>query len=344
MSHDNRPQPPLWIVEEDVRQLVSLNDAIDALAAGLVLEARGEAGNVDKALGQWNASSMHALGAMMPLRGYVAFKTWANTPRGAAAVLSLYSATDGALLALMEASAIGTLRTAAISGLATRQLASDDADEMALIGTGMQSPVQMAAIAAVRPLKRIRVFSPTPEKRKAFLARAEAMMGCEIVEAGSVAEAVAGAPIITLATRAREPFLTAAMVGRGAHVNAPGAILPGNAEFHQDLFDRAGLVVVDNKRNAAKASREFGERYGADAARWGDVHTLGEILDAGIGRAEGSDVTLFKPMGMGLSDLAVAALVYERATGAGLGTPLPVGTRAAPRWTAFEQQPQTMVG
>jgi ornithine cyclodeaminase len=292
---------------------------------------------VPKALGQWDASSMHALGAMAPGRGVVAFKTWANTPRGAAAIVSLYSAQDGALLALMEASAVGTLRTAAISGLATRQLAAGDADELALIGTGMQASMQLAAIAAVRPLRRVRVFSPTAEKRRAFVERARAMLDGEIVEADSVAAAVEGAPIVTLATRAKEPFLAAAMVRPGAHINAPGAILPGNAELRQDIFDRAGLVVVDNKVNAAKASRELIERYGSDSAGWSEVRTLGEVLAGGQGRPAEADLTLFKPMGMGLSDLAVAALVYERALAAKRGMALPVGLRAAPRWTPATQ-------
>jgi alanine dehydrogenase len=233
---------------------------------------------------------------------------------------------------MMEAAAIGSMRTAAISGLATSQLGSLDADELALIGTGMQAMTQVAAIAAVRPLRRLRVFSPTPEKRRAFVERASKSFDCEIFEARSVEEAVDGAPIITLATRAKEPFLMARMVAPGAHINAPGAILPDNAEFHQDVFDRASLVVVDNKSNAAKASNEFIIRYGRDPEAWTGVRTLGELVEADYVRAADTDITLFKSIGMGLSDLAVAILVYERAREMGAGKILPLGVRAAPRW------------
>jgi alanine dehydrogenase len=323
----------LWLTEENVRELVTLNDAINALAQGLALEAAGQAKNVDKALGTWDASSMHALGSMMPQGGYVAFKTWANTPRGAAAVMSLFSASNGRLLALIEAAAVGTMRTAAISGLATRFLADPSADEMSLIGTGVQAMMQVAAIAATRPLRRLRVFSPTPEKRAAFVVRARASFGFEVVESGDVAAAVVDSPIITLVTRARDPFLTSAMVARGAHINAPGAILPGNAEFERGLFERADLVVVDSVSAAQKNSREFIDYYGSDASGWSGVKTLGEILATNLRRPLGADITLFKPMGMGLSDLSVTLLAYQRAVNAGVGTTLPQGTRAPPHWT-----------
>lgn len=335
MTTDLSPSGTIWLRENDVRSLVSLNDAIDALSEGLRLEATDGAANVDKALGQWNVSSMHTLGSLMPARGYVGFKSWANTPKGAAAVFSLFSAEDGRLLALMEAGAIGSMRTAAISGLATRMLMSPGADELALIGTGMQAMMQIASIAAVLPLRRIRVFSPTPEKRQAFIARAKGMFDAEIVEAQNVEEAVADAPIITLMTRAKEPFLQSSMVTRGAHINAVGAILPGNAEVHQEIFDRTGLVVVDSKANAAKSSQEFGTRFGKDPAQWGDVLTLGEALERNAARPADADLTLFKSMGMGLSDLAVAILAYERAIREGVGTALAAGDRAPPVWHAF---------
>jgi ornithine cyclodeaminase len=311
---------------------VTLNDAIEALAEGLALEASGQARNVDKALGTWDSSSMHALGSMMPQGGYVAFKTWAHTPRGATAVISLFSATDGRLLALIEAAALGTMRTAAISGLATRYLADPVADEMTLIGTGMQAMMQVAAIAATRPLRRLRVFSPTPEKRAAFVARARACFDFEVLETDDVAAAVRNSPLVTLMTRAREPFLASTMVARGAHINAPGAILPGNAEFEQDLFERTDLVVVDSIAAAKKNSRELIEHYGSDPMAWSKVQTLGEIIQGNLRRPHNADITLFKPMGMGLSDLSVTLLAYHRAVDSGVGLSLPQGKRAPPTW------------
>lgn len=327
----------LWLSEQDVGDCITLNEAIDALQEGLLLEARSEAKNLDKALGTWGeGSSMHALGSMMPMRGYVGFKTWANTPGGAAAVFSLFSAENGALLAVMEAGLLGKLRTSGISGLATRALADADADDLALVGTGIQSFLQVAAIAATRKLNRLRVFSPTPEKRAKFVAAAKEQFSFAVEEFSSLEEAVKDAPIITLITRSREPFLSAELVAKGAHINAAGAILPGNAEFKDDLFLRTDVVVVDSIANARKASKEFRDHYGMEPEGWNAVKTLGEILLAGGNRPTNADITLFKPMGMGLSDLSVAAVVYERSLQMGLGTPLPAGPRVPPRWSAYQ--------
>ena len=326
----------LWLTERDVIDLVSLNDAIEALSQGLLLDGKGEAANVDKALGTWNGtSSMHALGSMMPRKGYIGFKTWANTPKGATAIFSLFAAENGQLLAMMEAGALGQMRTAGISGLATLALADPLADDMALIGTGAQALMQVAAIAATRRLKRLRVFSPSPDNRSAFVSRARAAFQFDVIDCGSLDDAVRGASIVTLITRAKSPFISAALIAAGAHLNAAGAILPGNAEFHQDVFERASLIVVDSLPNARKASTEFIERFGTDGAGWEGVNTLGSVLANKISRPEGTDITLFKPMGMGLSDLSVALIAYERARASGVGVPLARAQRATPKWTAL---------
>jgi alanine dehydrogenase len=327
----------LWLTENDVIGAVSLNDAIPALAAGLIAESKGEAGNVEKSLGMWNGqNAMHALGSMMPFKGYVGFKTWAHTVKGAAAVFSLFDANNGRLLAMMEAVGLGQIRTAGISGLATQAMADPDADEMALIGTGAQALMQVAAVAATRKLRRLRVYSPTPDKRTAFVAKSRAAFQFEIVNCASLEDAVENAPIVTLITRAKAPFLEPSMIAHGTHVNAAGAILPGNSEFYPSLFERATLIVVDSVANARKASAEFRERFGTDEKNWEEVKSLGAILAQHPGRSPDADITLFKPMGMGLSDLCVAALVYEQALARGTGVPLDRGQRQPPRWTAAE--------
>lgn len=153
------------------------------------------------------------------------------------------------------------------------------------------------------------------------------------MEAASVADAVRDAPIVTLVTRAAEPFLTGSMLARGALLNAVGALLPQRAEFTQDVFDRASLVVVDDLENVRQASRELIERYGTDEAAWGTLRTLGQMLEAGT-RTAAPDVTVFKAVGMGLSDLAVAELVARRAVERGTGHPLPLAARTPLRWQA----------
>jgi ornithine cyclodeaminase/alanine dehydrogenase-like protein (mu-crystallin family) len=325
--------PIIWLTGNEVSELVTLEDAIEALEEGLALEGRGEAQNVAKALGTWgDGNSMHALGSMFPGAGYVGFKTWANTRHGAGTIFELFNAETGSLMAVIEAGLLGQLRTSGISGLATKWMAKPDASEMALIGTGKSALLQVAAIAAVRPLKRLRVYSPTEEHRQAFVKNAASLLAFDVVEAATLREATQGAEIITIMTRAREPFFSAADIDRGAHLNAVGAILPKFGEFHQDIFDRASMVVVDHIPNAKIASFEFRKRYDGGGGSWDDVKELCAIIAAKTTRPADADITLFKALGMGISDLSVAKMVYERARAKGIGMEIPKPQRVQARW------------
>ena len=330
--HD-MPNPLIWLTEQDVVELVSLNDAVPALERGLSALGDGKAFNVAKALGGFgDGSSMHSLGSGAPELGYVGFKNWVHTKRGATAIYALFNAADGSIAAMIEAAALGQLRTAAMTGVGTRWLADAGADDMALIGTGTQSVTQVAAVNAVRPLRRVRVWSPTAEKRKAFAADLRQRFAFDVEEAPTVDAATRDAPIVTLVTRAKDPFLTASMLARGAHLNAVGAILPANAEFTQDVFERVDWIAVDDVTNVQRASREFIDRFGAPDADWTAVQPISDVIARGAKRPADCDVTLFKAMGMGLSDLSVALMVLERARANGIGRTLSHPVRATPRW------------
>lgn len=194
-------------------------------------------------------------------------------------MLILFDSSNGALQAIIEAFALGQLRTGGISGVATRWLAAADAAELAVIGTGKQMLAQVAAVAAVRPLRRVRVFSPNPKHRAQAVQRLQAAMRCAVVETKSVDACVDGASIITLVTRATQPFLTAAMVAAGAHVNAVGAITPERAEFAAGLFSRCGRIVVDSVPAVRKLSREFIDHFGDSEARWQTVTPLCTVAE-----------------------------------------------------------------
>ena len=138
----------------------------------------------------------------------------------------------------------------------------------AIVGTGKQALSQIGTMLAVRPIRRVQVFSPTADKRAAFVAKAREEFGIEIADCSSVEAACKGAQIVTLVTRATQPFLTPAMLEPGTHLNAVGAIAPDREEFTQDMFSRVTAVAVDNAevessptqwpagtRSASKASR-----------------------------------------------------------------------------------------
>jgi alanine dehydrogenase len=325
-------QSPLWISEADVVSLMNIGEAINALERGLLAEARGDAQNMLKTHATWGkGSTLHAIGAVFPKNGFVGTKTWAHTEGGATPLLILFDSDDGSLRAVIEAFALGQMRTGAATGVATRWLAAEGADELAIIGAGKQAITQVAAVVAVRPIRRIRVFGRNEERRAKFVARVKEEFGIDAVSAGSVAEAVADAPIIIAVTRATEPILFAEMVGKGAHVNAVGAITPERVEIASDVLERCDRVVVDTIPSAQKLSRELIEYFGAEASGWAPVKSLASVVAAGETRAASDDLTLFKSLGMGISDLALGIELYREAERRGLGRSFARPQKAAPR-------------
>src|SRR2546421_4869811 len=158
---------PLWISEADVVAMMDIRDAIKALERALLAEARGDAKNMVKTHVAWSdGSTLQAIGAVFPNEEFAGTKTWAHTRSGATPLLILFDSETGSLKAIIEAFALGQLRTASASGVATDCLAAKEADDFAIIGTGKQALPQVAAVLAVRPIKRIRVFGPNAERRE----------------------------------------------------------------------------------------------------------------------------------------------------------------------------------
>jgi alanine dehydrogenase len=321
---------PIWITEQDVVELLDLGEAMAALERGLRHEADGHAHNMVKTHVAWGHSNLHAIGAVFTTERLAGTKTWAHTEGGATPLLVVIDANDGALKCIVEAFALGQMRTGGISGVATDWLAAPDADDMALVGTGRQALLQVAAVHAVRPLKRLRVYSPRPESRKHFIEQVRAELGLEAIEAPSAAAAVEGAPIVTLVTRATAPIVAAGMLARGAHVNAIGAITLEREELAQDVFGRASRIAVDSLPAAQRLSKELAARFGGPGAAWDAVLPLARVVATGARRRAGEDLSIFKAMGMGISDLALGAELYARAVRAGKGRPFPHPQRAKP--------------
>ena len=325
---------PLWITEADVVELISLPEAIDALEGTLALEAEGRSANLPKTHLMVGANdAMHAIGAAVAGEGICGFKTWVNLQGKSETTLTLFSLDDGACLGVMEATALGQMRTASVTGVGTRRLALEGADEMGIVGTGKQSLPQIAAVHAVRPLKSVRVSSRNPETRATFAEAVTAALGISAIPVDTPAEAVTDAPIVTLITNSTEAFLTADMLAKGSHLNAMGAIVPARREFTDDVFDRADVIAVDSIRSVRDLSAEFRTHCGDDDVAWADVRTIASIIAADQARPADADVTLFKAMGMGISDLALAIEIYKRARAANRGHAVPERVKLPPRLT-----------
>ena len=310
----------LWLTEADVVALINLPAATQCVRAVLALEVQGRAETMEKTSITWgDGDTLHAIGGVAG--DIVGTKTWAHTGGGATPLLVLWDAATGRLRAIIEAFALGQLRTAAVSALATDLLADPGAESMAVIGSGKQAYAQVAAVASVRRLESLRVHSPTAAHRDALADRLRATGAAPSVEVfDSVAGAVAGASVVTTVTRARDPFLHSAMLAPGAHVNAIGAITPERVELAEDVASDAALVVSDSPDAAGRLSRELA---GAST-----VWPLSAVVTGAAAAGDGS--TVFKAMGIGLADVALGSSVLAAAIVGGRGRPVPAPQKAVP--------------
>ncbi|MEO5724327.1 MAG: ornithine cyclodeaminase family protein [Ilumatobacteraceae bacterium] len=313
----------LWITEAEVVAAVDLMAAIASVRAVLAMQHEATASPLDKTATGWgDGHTLHALGGAAPGLGLVGTKTWAHTGRGATPLLVLWDQSSGRLEAVVEAFALGQLRTASITAVATDVLAAAGASRLAMIGSGRQALAQVAAVVSQRPIREVRVHSPTAAHRAGFCRElAELVPGVEVVDCGSVAEAVVDAEVVVTATRARQPFLEVGMLAMEAHVNAMGAITPERRELADSVITAAALVVSDCPSIATSLSSEL------SAAA--EVVALAEVV--GGWRREATGPTVFKAMGLGLADIAVGAAVLQAMRRTGGGRPITQPRRAQPR-------------
>ena len=317
----------LWLTEADVVSLINLSGVIEALERALVLEHEGKAKNMYKAQTVWKAGSTNVTGAQFLGDGFSGAKVWTNVGGSSEPLTILHGADDGHVRAIIESIALGTMRTAALAGVATKWLAAPGADEMALVGSGKQSITQVAAVHAVRPLKRLRVWSPRAESRAQFVALARTKFKFDVVDAPTLEECVKDAPIVSTVTRAKDPFLFLRHLAPGTHLNAVGAIIPEFAEIAPEVVAAADRIVVDNLEQVQENSRELQSHLGTDPKRWHNVLPLAAVVAEGKGRPAGATLTLFKFMGVGLGDVAAGVEIYRRALAQGKGKKLPHAVR-----------------
>jgi ornithine cyclodeaminase len=189
---------------------------------------------------------MHSLGSGAPDLGYVGYKNWVHTKRGATALYSMFNAADGSLAAVIEAAAAGPAAHLRHDRVGHALDGRPQADEMALIGTGCSRSRRSRRVNAVRPLRRVRVWSPTAENAARSSRQLAVSSSSTVTEAPTLEAAVEGAPIVTLVTRAKEPFLRASTLARARTSTRSARSCRRTAEFHQDVFERVSWMAVDD--------------------------------------------------------------------------------------------------
>jgi alanine dehydrogenase len=236
------------------------------------------------------------------------------------ATIILLDPETGALAAVMDGRYITEARTAAVSAVSVRHMARSDAARLALLGSGVQARSHLEAIAVVRRLKEVRVWSPTAANRERFAREHAADVDGELRAVSSARDAVENADVIVLATSASTPIVERAWIADGAHICAVGACRPDMREMDGALV-AAGRLVVDSR---AGARAEAGDIVLAvREGRIAENHIAGELGEVVAGRIAGretaSQITIFKSLGMAVEDVAAAELTWRRAAERGLG-------------------------
>jgi ornithine cyclodeaminase len=234
----------------------------------------------------------------------------------------LFDGETGELRALIDASAVTSIRTAAVSAVATRALARPDSKLLAILGSGVQARAHLKAMAKVLSFEQARVWSRTAEHAQAFAAEAEAPFPVEAVD--SAGAAVRDADVVVTVTSARDPIVERGWLAPGTHVNAVGSSIPTARELDSATIAAAALFV-DRRESTVNESGEYlraveEQGIGPDHIR----AELGEVLvGSAAGRGSDEELTVFISLGLAVEDLAAAEYLDRRARSEGAGAVVP---------------------
>lgn len=310
----------LLLTEDDVRQLLTMEMALDAVAEGLRKHALDEAQNIPRSRCQTDHAMLHVLSGSAKTLGVMGYKAYTTTRKGSNFHVGLFDGRSGALTALIQADYLGQMRTGAASGVATQFMALPEAQEVGVFGSGKQARTQLEAICLVRKVRRVQVFSPNEERRRNFARDMSEKCKVEVEPVPRPEMAAQDKDIVITATSSREPVLMGNWLSEGTHLNVIGSNFLGKAEVDAVAVRRCGSIVVDSKDQARIEAGDFVQALEDGSIHWSDIHELGQVIVGRYpGRAHAEDVTLFKSLGIAVEDIAVAGRVVAKAQAQGVG-------------------------
>ena len=324
---DGEEPMPILLTEEDVKALLSMDHLIATMETALADFSTGRVVQPVRTVLQVGAQKafygvmpayiprLPALGAKMVT--VFASNAERNLPSHLATI-SLFDPETGALLALVDGRYITEARTAAVSAVSVNYLAKPDAGVLAIIGSGVQARSHLEAIDRVRELRDVRVWSPSAERRNAFVADMSKHVSAPLRAAASAEEAVRDASIVVLVTASREPVVRSEWIAEGAHICAVGACRPDQREMDAGLVAR-GELWVDSREAALSEAGDI--LLAIKDGAIDEHHIAGELgtFVASTSRRKDKRLTIFKSLGMGVEDVAAAHLALVRARQAGRG-------------------------
>ena len=317
---------PIFLNETDVRQLLTMPLALDAVEEAHSELSLGKAIDVPRQRTRLPQTALHLLQGAMPGRDAIGYKAYTSNRSGVRFLVHVFSAATGGLRVVLEADFLGMMRTGAASGVATRWLARPDAEILGVFGAGWQAEGHLEAIAAVRPLRRVKVFSRNAERLAAFCSKMAERLKIEVVPASSAEETVRGSDIVSTITTSAAPLFEAAWLSPGTHINAAGSNSLIRREVGEDVLKVCRPIVVDSVDTALKEAgdllpaMEKGRLSERQLVELGDV-----IVGRHPGRSTADEITLFESQGMAVQDISLAVRLEALARERGIGVELPYG-------------------
>ncbi|HXF05710.1 MAG TPA: ornithine cyclodeaminase family protein [Blastocatellia bacterium] len=314
----------LVLTEHEVRTLLTMEMALEAVESAFRQLDRGQATNTPRHRVRIPGCTLHVMSGALVAQRILGLKAYTVTREGARFVVLLYDGEGGELLALMEADALGQMRTGAASGVATKYMARADAATVGILGTGWQARSQLEAVCAVRPIRQVLAFSRRPERCRAFCSEMSERLQVTVHPAAGPEEVVRSADILITATTSREPVFKGEWLSPGVHINAIGGNALIRREVDEETLRRADRIVVDSRDQAKIECGEFLVAIEKGILCWEAIHELAEVVSGRLpGREDASQITLFKSLGIAIEDVAVGLRVYERAIRENVGAHLP---------------------
>ena len=316
-----------YLNENDVKQLLTMKDAVSLVEAALKARTEGRAIDIPRVRTHAPQGTLHVLEAVAYDLNRIGYKAYYSSSTGTRFHVHLYDLEKGPLDAMVEANHLGIVRTGAASGVATRYLAKEDASIVAAIGVGRQAVGQMEAICEVRKIREVRVWSRQIERAQKFCDLLSGRLKVEMKPIASAAEAVRGAHIINVMTKASEPVLLGEWLEPGQHINAAGSNSLLRREIDLDAVERSDYITVDSRGTARKECGDLFPAVEKGLCDWETLTEIGEVVSGRAPRRTSPDqITLYESHGMGIQDLYVAHRLVELSRSRNVGVDLPVGS------------------
>ncbi len=316
----------LFLNESDVRQLLTMDLALDAVEESHRALSRAKAIDIPRQRTRLPQTALHILQGALPERDAIGYKAYTSNRSGVRFLVHVFSAASGVLRVVLEGDYLGMMRTGAASGVATRVLARPDAEVLGVFGAGWQAEGHIEAIAAVRKLRRVKVFARHADKLAAFCAKMSERLQLDVVAAASPEETVRESDIVSTITTASTPLFDAAWLSPGTHVNGAGSNSVIRREIGEDVLKVCKPIVVDSVDTALKEAGDLLPLLEKGRLSERQMVELGDILiGAQPGRTSPEQITVFESQGMAIQDIAVAVRLEALARERGLGVALPYG-------------------